>query len=52
MVKVEESENLHPRRKMTSSLKMVAFLEKNFLPKTPYIKIRKYSKFQDYSCCG
>ena len=44
MVKIEESENLHPRRKMTSLLKMVAFLEKIFLPKTPYIKIRKVLK--------
>ena len=34
MVKIGESENFQPRRKMTSSLKMVAFLEKKFLPKT------------------
>ena len=30
MVKIEESENFQPRRKMTSSLKIVAFLEKNY----------------------
>ena len=41
MLKIEESENFHPRRKMTSSLKMAAFLEENLLPKTPYVKVRK-----------
>ena len=30
MVKIEENENLHPRKKMTSSLKMAAFLENFF----------------------
>ena len=30
MVKIGESENFHPRRKMTSSRKMAAFLKKIF----------------------
>ena len=44
MVKIEESENFHPRRKMTSSLKMTAFLENFFFPKTSHIKVRKALK--------
>ena len=44
MVKIEESENFHPRRKMTSPLKMATFLEKIFLPKIPYITVRKVLK--------
>ena len=36
MVKINESENFHPRRKMTSSLKMAE--------KTPYTKGRKALK--------
>ena len=44
MVKIEESEHFYPRRKMTSSLKMAAFLEIFLLPKTPYIKVRKVLK--------
>ena len=45
MVKIEENENFHPRRKMTSSLKMAAFLEKKiFFPKAPYIKVRNVLK--------
>ena len=44
MVKIEESENSHPRRKMTLSLQMAAFLENIFLPKTLYIKVRKVHK--------
>ena len=34
MVKIEQSENFHPGRKMKSSLKMAAFLKKYFTPKT------------------
>ena len=44
MVKIEEGENFHPIRKMMSSLKMAAFWKKTFLPKTPYIKVRKVLK--------
>ena len=33
MVKIEESENFHPRRKITSLLKIAAFLEKNLFAK-------------------
>ena len=36
MVKIEENENFHPRRKMTSSLKMAAFLEFFFAQNTLY----------------
>ena len=37
MVKIEESENFHPRRKIKLSLKMAASLEKSFFAKnTPY----------------
>ena len=35
MVKIEESENFHRRRRMTSSLKMATFLEKIFCQKHP-----------------
>ena len=35
MVKIEESEHFHPRRKMTSSIKMAAFLENFFGQKHP-----------------
>ena len=38
MIKIEESENFHPRRKMTPSLKMVAFLEKNFFDQNTLYK--------------
>ena len=38
MVKIEESENFHPRRKMTSSLKMAAFLQKKFFAKNTLYK--------------
>ena len=41
MVEIEESEHFHTGKKMTSSLKMVGFLEKKYLPKAPYIKVRK-----------
>ena len=34
MVKIEERENFHPRRKMTSSLRMI-------ISNTPYLKVRK-----------
>ena len=36
MVKIEESENFHRRRRMTSSLKMATFLEKIFCQKAPH----------------
>ena len=35
MVKIEESENFHRRRRMTSSLRMATFLEKIFCQKHP-----------------
>ena len=35
MVKIEESENFHRRRRMTSSLKMATFLEKFICQKHP-----------------
>ena len=38
MVKIEESGNFHPRRKMTSSPKIAAFLEKHFLAKNTLYK--------------
>ena len=38
MVKIEESENIHPSRKMTSSLKMAAFLEKILFAKNTLYK--------------
>ena len=41
MVKIEQSENFHPRRKMTPSVKMAAF------SKTPYIKVTRVRKFSD-----
>ena len=44
MVKIGENEDFHPRRKMTLSLEMVAFLEKIFLTETAYIKARKVRK--------
>ena len=44
MVKIEESENFHPRKKKTSSINIAAFLEKFFLPKTPNINVRKVVK--------
>ena len=44
MVKIEENEYFSPRRKMTSSRKMAAFLVKIFLAKTPYVKVRKIMK--------
>ena len=50
MVKIEESENFHPRRKMTSSLKMAAFLEKFFLGKNTLYKVHPI--FQVHSCFG
>ena len=43
MVIIEENENFHPRRKVTS-LKMMAFLEKIFCLKKPYIKVTKVLK--------
>ena len=35
MVKIEENKNLHPRKKMRSSLKMAAFSENFFYQKQP-----------------
>ena len=35
MVKIEESENFHPRRKMMSSLKMRLFWKENVCNKNP-----------------
>ena len=43
-VKIEESENFHPRRKMTSWMKMVVFFNFFCVQKTPYIKVRKVLK--------
>ena len=44
MVKIEESEDFHPRKKMTSPLKMAAFLENFFFVRTLYIKVRRVLK--------
>ena len=44
MVKIKESENSHTRRKLTQSLKIVAFLENFFLPETPFMKVEKVIK--------
>ena len=49
MVKIEESENFHPRRKMTSSFKVVAIFGKNIFAKTLYIKVREVLKISDSS---
>ena len=38
MAKIEESKNVQPRRKMTYSLKIAAFLEKYFLIKNTLYK--------------
>ena len=49
MVKIEESKNFHPRRKMTSSFKVVAIFGKNIFAKTLYIKVREVIKISDSS---
>ena len=44
MIKIKESEKFHPRRKMTSSRKIVAFFEKNFFAYIKFRKVRKVSR--------
>ena len=44
MVKIEESENFHPKRKRRHHSKWRPFSKNFFLPKTPYIKVGKVVK--------